>query len=72
MLPKEKEINKSSKQPWLVNVLIAMSILIAMLGVVTFLYGNEVIERPILALFILLAWVGTLVGLKIPGGPGRQ
>ncbi len=71
-MSEEKESNKKSRPPWLVKVVVAISILIVMLGVVAFLYGNEVIERPILALFILLAWVGALVGLDVPGGPGRQ
>lgn len=68
----DKEGNKKSKPPWLAKVSVAISILIVLLGVVAFLYGKEVIERPILAFFILLAWVGALVGLDIPGGPGKQ
>lgn len=68
----KREDNKKSKPPWLVTVVVGMSILIVTLGVAAFLYGREVIERPILAFFILLAWVGALVGLNIPGGPSRQ
>ena len=66
----EKEGNNKSKPPWLVDVLVAISILIVLLGVVAFLYGRDIIERPILALFILLAWVGALVGVKIPDSTG--
>ncbi len=71
-MPEEKESNKKSKPSRIAKLSVAMSILIALLGVVAFLYGREVIERPLLALFVLLAWVGALVGLDIPGGPGRQ
>ena len=52
--------------------MVALSILIVMIAVLAFLYGKEVIERPILALFLLLAWLGALVGLAIPSDPGKQ
>jgi hypothetical protein len=66
------ESSKKSRPPWLVNVVVALSILIVIIAVVAFLYGKEVIERPILGLFLLLAWLGALVGLAIPSGPGNQ
>lgn len=68
----KREDNKKSRPPWLVTLVVGMSMLVVMLGVVAFLYGREVIERPILAFFVLLAWVGALVGLNIPGSPGSQ
>jgi hypothetical protein len=66
----EKERNNRSKPPWLVDVLVAIGILIVLLSVVAFLYGKDIIERPVLALFILLAWLGALVGIKIPDSTG--
>ena len=68
----EKESSNQSRPPWLVDVLVAISILIVLLGVVAFLYGKDIIGRPILALFILPAWLGALVGVKIPGVTGGQ
>jgi hypothetical protein len=71
-MSKEKESDKKSRPPWLTDVVVGISILILMLAVVAILYGRDVIERPILALFILLAWLGALVGLKVPSSARRQ
>ena len=70
-MSKEKESNKKSRPPWVANVIVAISILIVMIAIVALLYGNDIIQRPILALFVLLAWLGALVGLKVPSGSGR-
>jgi hypothetical protein len=71
-MPEEKDSEKKSRPPWLTNVVVAISVLLVMLAVVAILYGRDVIERPILALFVLLAWLGALVGLKVPGSTRRQ
>jgi hypothetical protein len=70
-MPQEKENDRKGRPPWLTDVVIAISVLIVMLAVVAILYGRDVIERPILALFILLAWLGALVGLKVPSSTRR-
>ena len=71
-MSEEREGKKENRPPWVINTVVAISILIVMIGVVAFLHGKDVIERPILALFVLLAWLGALVGLKVSGSPGRQ
>jgi hypothetical protein len=71
-MSEEKARKRNSRPPRVVNIVVAISILIVMIGVVAFLYGKDVIERPILALFILFAWLGALVGLRVSGSPGRQ
>jgi hypothetical protein len=70
-MPQEKENDRKGRPPWLTDVVIAISVLIVMLAVVAILYGRDVIERPILVLFILLAWLGALVGLKVPSSTRR-
>ena len=70
-LEKKKTIRRGGP-PWLTDVVVAISVLIVILAVVAFLYGKEAIERPFLAFFILLAWLGALVGLKVPSGTHRQ
>jgi len=71
-MSKEKESTKGNRPPWLADVLVAITLLDVMLSVVAFLYARAVIERPLLAVFVLVAWLGALVGLNIPGGPGNQ
>jgi hypothetical protein len=71
-MSQEKESTKVNRPPWLADLLVAITLLVVILSVVAFLYGRAVIERLFLAVFVLVAWLGALVGLKIPGGPGKQ
>jgi hypothetical protein len=71
-MPEEKEDEKKGRPPWLTDLVLAISVLIVMVAVVAILYGRDVIERPILALFVLLAWLGAFVGLKVPRSTGRH
>lgn len=45
--------------------------LAVIVGGAVFLYGSDVIEHPLLAVFILLAWLGALAGIGIGSDPGR-
>jgi uncharacterized membrane protein YfcA len=50
------------------EALIAITILVILIIIFAYLYGNDIIERPLLALLILFAWLGAFVGTKIHGG----
>ena len=64
MSPENKK-NSKTRQPLLREVLIAITILVILIVIFAYLYGNDIIERPLLALLILFAWLGAFVGTKI-------
>jgi len=60
------EDNKRVFRPrWQLAVFIAISLLIIIFGFAFLLSGKEIIERPILVLFVFLAWFGALVGITV-------
>jgi len=64
----ENKIDSQPKRPWLKEVLIAMAILIVLILIVGHFFRNDIIERPLLALLVLFAWLGVFVGTKIHSG----
>jgi len=64
MSPENKKDAKT-RLPLLREALIAITILVILIVIFAYLYGNEIIERPLLALLILFAWLGAFVGTKI-------
>lgn len=64
----ENKIVYQPKRPWLKEVLIAMAILIVLILIVGHFFRNDIIERPLLALLVLFAWLGVFVGTKIHSG----
>ena len=64
MSPENKKDTKT-RLPLLREALIAITILVILIVIFAYLYGNEIIERPLLALLILFAWLGAFAGTKI-------
>jgi hypothetical protein len=46
-------------------VFIAFTVLIILLGFGFLVSGREIIERPVLVIFLLFAWLGTLAGIAL-------
>jgi nitrate/nitrite transporter NarK len=59
------DFDRSGRRRWTVTAFAALTILIILLALAFLVSGREVIERPILVFFILLAWFGTLGGIAI-------
>ena len=62
--------NQGHMPPWLVRLLIATSLLVIMALGAYFLYGRELFQRPFLAVAVVVAWLGALVGITIGSEPG--
>jgi MFS family permease len=59
------DFDRPGRRRWIVTAFAALTILIILLALAFLVSGREVIERPILVFFILLAWFGTLGGIAI-------
>ncbi len=61
--------NKNPPKPgaaqWVIYAFTAFTILIVLFGLAYIISGREVIERPILVFFLLLAWFGLLSGIVL-------
>lgn len=61
--------NSRSSEPgkvrWIVYAFTALTILIILFGLAFLVSGREIIERPILVVFLLLAWLGLLSGIAL-------
>lgn len=49
----------------LINLFVALTVLIILFALAFLISGKEIIERPILVFFLLLAWVGLLSGIAL-------
>ena len=58
-------VKKSGKSRWAVLTFVAFTILIILFGFAFLISGREIIERPILVFFLLLAWLGLLAGIAL-------
>jgi predicted membrane channel-forming protein YqfA (hemolysin III family) len=61
----KKEDNKPGKMDWITYAFAALTILIGLFGLAYLISGREIIERPILIFFLLLAWLGLLSGIAL-------
>lgn len=59
------ETRKPGTTHWAVYALVALTILLILFGLAFLVSGREVIERPILIIFLLLAWLGLLSGFAL-------
>jgi nitrate/nitrite transporter NarK len=50
---------------WLVWGFVALTVLIILLGLAFLVSGREIIERPVLIIFLLFAWLGVLAGIAL-------
>jgi hypothetical protein len=66
----ENQGNQRHMPPWLVRLLIATSLLVIMALGAYLLYGRELFQRPFLAVAVVIAWLGALVGITIGSEPG--
>lgn len=55
----------TGKAGWIINVFAALTILIILFGLAFLVSGREIVERPFLIFFLLLAWVGLLSGIAL-------
>jgi predicted membrane channel-forming protein YqfA (hemolysin III family) len=56
---------KQGKSRWAVLAFVAFTILIILFGFAFLISGREIIERPVLVFFLLLAWLGLLAGIAL-------
>ena len=63
----ESNINAENqgKSQWLAWGFIALTVLIILFGSAFLVSGREIIERPVLIIFVLLAWLGALGGIAL-------
>ena len=61
---KISEENKTGPH-WLVWGFVALTVLIILLGLAFLVSGREIIERPVLVVFLLFAWLGLLAGIAL-------
>ena len=54
------DINRTAKSRWVIFAFAALTILIVLFGLAFLVSGRQVIERPILVFFLLVAWLGLL------------
>ena len=59
------QVNKPSKAHWISYAFAALTLLIVVFGLAYLISGREIIERPILIFFLLLAWLGLLSGIAL-------
>ena len=57
--------NGESRSRWLVASLLATGLLIVMAVGAYFMFGRELFQRPLLAVLLLVAWLGALVGISL-------
>jgi predicted membrane channel-forming protein YqfA (hemolysin III family) len=65
MMTGNDETSKAGKTHWVVYALVALTILLILFGLAFLVSGREVIERPLLIFFLLLAWLGLLAGVAL-------
>jgi hypothetical protein len=64
-------VEKKKHRPrWQVGLLLATSLLVIMAVGAYFLYGRELFQRPLLAVAVVIAWLGALVGITIGSDTG--
>jgi protein-S-isoprenylcysteine O-methyltransferase Ste14 len=61
----KNNINEPGKARWLISAFVALTVLIILFGLAFLISGREIIERPVLLIFVLFAWLGTLGGIAL-------
>ncbi len=61
----KNNINELGKARWLISAFVALTVLIILFGLAFLISGREIIERPVLLIFVLFAWLGTLGGIAL-------
>jgi hypothetical protein len=60
-------INKDNQAGprWIVWIFVALTVLLILLVLAFLVSGREIIERPVLVVFLLFAWLGLLAGIAL-------
>jgi hypothetical protein len=66
----ENDDSRKHRPRWLVGLLMAAALLVILALGAHVLYGRELFQRPFLAISVVIAWLGTLVGVGIGSDPG--
>jgi protein-S-isoprenylcysteine O-methyltransferase Ste14 len=61
----KNNINEPGRARWLISAFVALTVLIILFGLAFLISGREIIERPVLLIFVLFAWLGTLGGIAL-------
>jgi predicted membrane channel-forming protein YqfA (hemolysin III family) len=64
-MSEDKKTGSPRISRWSINIFVALTVLIILFGLAFLISGKEIIERPILVFFLLLAWVGLLSGIAL-------
>jgi predicted membrane channel-forming protein YqfA (hemolysin III family) len=64
-MAENNKTDRSGNPRWVINIFVALTVLIILFGLAFLISGKEIIERPILVFFLLLAWVGLLSGIAL-------
>ena len=64
-MAENKKTGSPGNSRWLINTFVALTVLIILFGLAFLISGKEIIERPILVFFLLLAWIGLLSGIAL-------
>lgn len=64
-MAENKKNGGPGKSRRLINIFVALTVLIILIGLAFLISGKEIIERPILVFFLLLAWIGLLSGIAL-------
>lgn len=64
-MSEDKKTGSPKISRWSINIFVALTVLIILFGLAFLISGKEIIERPILVFFLLLAWVGLLSGIAL-------
>ena len=59
----KSNINETGTAHWLISAFIALTTLIILFASAYLVSCIEIIERPVLVIFLLLAWLGVLAGI---------
>jgi hypothetical protein len=64
-MAEKNRITYQGKSRWAIYAFAALTILIILFALAFLISGREIIERPFLIGFLLLAWLGLLSGIAI-------
>jgi protein-S-isoprenylcysteine O-methyltransferase Ste14 len=64
-MSEKSKFSQPGKTRWIISAFVALTLLLILFGLAFLVSGREIIQRPVLVFFILLAWIGTLGGIVV-------
>ena len=61
----KNDFNQPGKTRWIISAFVALTLLIILFVLAFLVSGREIIQRPLLTVFIVLAWFGLLAGIVV-------